>query len=69
MDQIEPETKSVPIPIESAEEESGKQRCCLMEHMEEKQIPGVTVAGQRRTSETPVIRVSSTVSSTAASDS
>lgn len=27
MDQIEPETKSVPIPIESAEEESGKQRC------------------------------------------
>lgn len=70
MDQIRLKTKSVRILIKSAEE-SGKERCYLTEQMEENQIPGVVVAGQRRTScvaatvskrlqrKTPVIRVSS----------
>lgn len=49
MDQIRLKTTSVPILINSAEE-SGKERCYLTEQMEERQIPGVMVAGRQRTS-------------------
>lgn len=49
MDQSRLKTKSVPVLIKSSEE-SGKERRYLTEQMEEKQIPGVMVAGQQRTS-------------------